>query len=52
MWREFWKCSRTGYFTETEMRYGGECASGQELRLWLPRPTLLRRMFPLSKAAA
>jgi hypothetical protein len=46
--RNIWQCSRTGYFTETEMKCGGRCADGKEgadLRLWAPRPTPLRRIL-------
>ncbi len=45
--REYWKCSRTGYHTSTEMKFGGRCAHGQELRLWAPRPTLLGRVISI-----
>jgi hypothetical protein len=35
--RESWKCSRTGYYTEVEMKHSGRCAKGGELLLWAPR---------------
>ena len=43
----YWKCVRTGYFTDIEMKFGGRCAQGNELRLWAPRPEILS---PLRRA--
>lgn len=48
--REFWQCSRVGYYTSTEMKFGGRCADGKqgvELRLWAQRPSLLGRIINL-----
>lgn len=39
----FWKCLRTGQYTDIEMRYGGRCSKGDELRLRAPRRTFIRR---------
>lgn len=41
----FWKCIRTGYSTDTEMKYGGKCAQGDQLLLWAPRRSLARRFL-------
>lgn len=40
----FWKCLRTGSYTDLEMKYGGKCSHGNELHLWAPRPSLLLRI--------
>lgn len=46
-WREFWRCSRIGNYTEIEMKHGGRCANGVELRLWADRKTLMSRLSKL-----
>jgi hypothetical protein len=46
-WREYWRCSRVGLFTDIEMRYGGKCSAGGELRLWAPRPSILHRVIKI-----
>jgi hypothetical protein len=48
--RDFWKCGRTGFYTEVEMRFGGRCAEGKtgsKLLLWSPRPSFLRRVVSI-----
>jgi hypothetical protein len=48
--RDFWKCSRTGWFTDVEMKFGGRCAEGKvgsDLRLWAQRPSLVGRVIGL-----
>ena len=40
-----WRCSRTGFFCDTEVQYGRRCAQGGELKLWAPRPPLHRRII-------
>lgn len=48
--RNSWQCSRTGFYTSVEMRFGGRCAegtTGTELRLWMPREGLLIRAIKL-----
>jgi hypothetical protein len=53
--KEYWKCSRTGFYVSTEMKYGGRCAEGErgtELRLWAPRQSLLGRIFKITHQAS
>ena len=45
--KEFAKCSRTGYYCNTELKYGGKCVSGLELRLYHPRITIWMKVKDL-----
>ena len=48
--REYWKCSRTGLYTDTEMRFGSKCSKGQELLLWAPRRSMVRKLLDAWKS--
>jgi hypothetical protein len=45
--REFWRCTRTGTYVSTEMKFGGKCSIGGDLMLWAPRQGLLQKLFHL-----
>jgi hypothetical protein len=40
-------CCRTGWQYVTELRYGGKCVSGAELRLYHPRITIWMKVKDL-----
>lgn len=48
--KEYYRCSRTGYYCDNELKYGGRCADGtvgKELRLWTPRKSILQRLYEI-----
>ncbi|PZX29454.1 hypothetical protein C7416_104459 [Cupriavidus phytorum] len=42
---EFRRCARTGYYCDTELKFGGRCQTLGGLALWEPKPPLHRRFI-------
>lgn len=40
-----WHCSRVGYQCKTEVQYGGECAKGGIMMLYVKKTLIISKLF-------